>query len=110
MSDLPYLPVSPRFTSAVPNQPRPRRPLLTLGTLRLAGPAVPALALALVLALSSGCQRSAAGSGPQPTAVPAVTGSVVAPLPAPLPVAPTADVAGLVERLKPTVVNITTSQ
>ncbi|MCU0682026.1 MAG: Do family serine endopeptidase [Polyangiaceae bacterium] len=70
---------------------------------------------ALAAASFVGCTRAAptpaptpANAVPPPVAAPPA-GTVVAPLAAPVPLVGTADVASLVERLKPTVVNITTT-
>jgi serine protease Do len=77
-----------------------------------------ALALGAALAASLGaCARSSPTPTPTSVAATAVpppqvappAGTVVAPLAAPVPVVGNADVASLVERLKPTVVNITTT-
>jgi serine protease Do len=76
-----------------------------------------ALAALVVLAASLGaCARSAPAPAPAAaaTAVPPApvappAGTVVGPLAAPVPVVGNADVASLVDRLKPTVVNITTT-
>jgi serine protease Do len=68
-------------------------------------------------AFSAGCQKnvqpgSAANAPAQPVAseTPPPAGTFVAPLVQPVQVVGQSDVAGLVERLKPTVVNITTSR
>jgi serine protease Do len=81
-----------------------RRPL------ELGRAAAPALALALSLGLAAGCQRTVSGSAPETSVAPPMEGKVVPPLQAPIEVAPRPDIASLVERLKPTVVNITTSR
>ena len=73
---------------------------------------VPAAAATLALAIS-GCSRPAAPASTSTAPVPATAepprGQYVPPLANPVPVAGAADVASLVERLKPTVVNITTT-
>ncbi|HEU4406091.1 MAG TPA: Do family serine endopeptidase [Polyangiaceae bacterium] len=100
----PPSPLSPPRPSPARRAPAARR--------RRLGP----VALAALAAALGACARgapapapaAAATAVPPPEVAPAA-GTVVAPLAAPVPVVGNADVASLVERLKPTVVNITTT-
>jgi serine protease Do len=72
--------------------------------------------LAVLAAALGACTRGSPAPSPNavattvpPPVAPPPAGTVVAPLAAPVPVVGNADVASLVERLKPTVVNITTT-
>ncbi len=96
------------LSAASPPRPpgaRPRRRALGVG---LAALTAAAIAGCTNRAPTPSATVAVAASVPPPVVAPPA-GTVVAPLAAPVPVVGNADVASLVERLKPTVVNITTT-